>query len=215
MEGIAHNPPALKTRMGFKLLRSNSEAIARRARRGFNLIEAAIVLGVVGLVLGGIWIAAVAMYENYKVSKTEMDVLSIVMKCQEKLAGFSFGSSDLIWSEAAHNMKIFPEDWTFQQSLFSDWGGFHTPYGGTSFISKFPKSELSLRGVSESVCVRLLRKLTTAFARDKNLGFVDLLVLGESTWAWVGEGHENPVPYDGAACDGNDNRIDMYFNFGR
>lgn len=66
---------------GFKLLRSNSEAIARRARRGFNLsssssnaigqpckgfnlIEAAIVLAVVGGVIGAIWIAASSIAER-------------------------------------------------------------------------------------------------------------------------------------------------------
>lgn len=35
-----------------------------RLRLGFNLIEAAIVLGVVGLVIGGIWVAASAVRNN-------------------------------------------------------------------------------------------------------------------------------------------------------
>lgn len=39
-------------------------------RRGFNLIEAAIVLGVVGLVIGGIWIAAAAVNEGKKINDT-------------------------------------------------------------------------------------------------------------------------------------------------
>jgi hypothetical protein len=36
----------------------------RRSQRGFNLIEAAIVLGVIGLVIGGIWVAAASVQRN-------------------------------------------------------------------------------------------------------------------------------------------------------
>jgi len=38
--------------------------------RGFNLVEAAIVLGVVGLVIGGIWVAASTVSENHKINQT-------------------------------------------------------------------------------------------------------------------------------------------------
>ncbi len=39
-----------------------------RRQRGFNLVEAAIVLGVVGLVIGGIWTAAAAVNRNMKLN---------------------------------------------------------------------------------------------------------------------------------------------------
>lgn len=38
-------------------------------RRGFNLVEAAIVLGVIGLVIGGIWTAASAVQRNMKLNE--------------------------------------------------------------------------------------------------------------------------------------------------
>ena len=63
---------------GFKLLRSNSKAIAHKTRMGFNLIEAAIVLAVVGGVIGGIWYSAAKFYEDYKVGKTEERIMQIV-----------------------------------------------------------------------------------------------------------------------------------------
>lgn len=44
------------------------------AQKGFNLIEAAIVLGIVGLVVGGIWVAATSVYANLR-SKTASDQL--------------------------------------------------------------------------------------------------------------------------------------------
>ncbi len=58
MEAVGHNPPALKQQRG-------------RAQRAFNLIEAAIVLGVVGLVIGGIWVAAAKVNDSIKWSQTE------------------------------------------------------------------------------------------------------------------------------------------------
>ena len=46
----------------------------RAAQKGFNLIEAAIVLGIVGLVVGGIWVAATSVYANLR-AKTASDQL--------------------------------------------------------------------------------------------------------------------------------------------
>ena len=42
----------------------------RHKKKGISLVEAAIVLGVVGLVIGGIWGAASTAYENYKINQT-------------------------------------------------------------------------------------------------------------------------------------------------
>ena len=48
----------------------------RRLKRGFSLVEAAIVLGVIGLVIGGIWYSAAKFYEDYKVNKTVEGIFS-------------------------------------------------------------------------------------------------------------------------------------------
>lgn len=40
-------------------------------RRGFSLIEAAIVLGIIGLVIGGIWVAASAIQINLRAEKLQ------------------------------------------------------------------------------------------------------------------------------------------------
>ncbi len=51
-----------------------------RRRRGFNLIEAAIVLGVVGLVIGGIWVAAAEVSERMRIQRT-IEQLSFMVNC--------------------------------------------------------------------------------------------------------------------------------------
>lgn len=85
---------------GFKRLPSCSEAIGRNARRGFNLIEAAIVLGVVGLVIGGIWYSAAAMYENYKVNKTVEQSLMIYQCIKNRFPRLQCDYSNICLSSA-------------------------------------------------------------------------------------------------------------------
>jgi hypothetical protein len=84
-EAIAHNPPSNRETVGHRL-RSCSEAVARIKRRGFNLIDAAIVLALVGLVVGGIWVAAAHFSEEYKVNKTVQDLELIVKKIQNLIS---------------------------------------------------------------------------------------------------------------------------------
>lgn len=55
-----------------------------RNRRGFNLIEAAIVLGVIGLIIGGIWIAAAAVSKEHKANQAVAGYLSYVTQVRER-----------------------------------------------------------------------------------------------------------------------------------
>ena len=46
-------------------------------RRGFTLTEIAIVLGIIGLILGAIWVAASAVYNNMRVATANTELLQI------------------------------------------------------------------------------------------------------------------------------------------
>lgn len=48
-----------------------------KKRRGFNLIEAAVVLVVVGLVIGGIWYAAASVQQSQRINNTAAGILQI------------------------------------------------------------------------------------------------------------------------------------------
>jgi len=52
------------------------QRIARQTR-GFTLTEAAIVLGIVGLILGAIWVAAASVYANLRVKQTSEQLIQI------------------------------------------------------------------------------------------------------------------------------------------
>jgi prepilin-type N-terminal cleavage/methylation domain-containing protein len=51
--------------------------IQEKKKRGFTLTEIAIVLGIIGLILGAIWVAAAAVYNNLRVSKATTELLSV------------------------------------------------------------------------------------------------------------------------------------------
>ena len=101
--------------------------LCRPARRkgGFNLIESAIVLGVVGLVIGGIWVAAAAVNEEWKASKTTEDIAVVVRKIQDLI---SFADAAAVGYEVTitatiRDAGIFPSDWVVGSSVKNDFRG--------------------------------------------------------------------------------------------
>jgi prepilin-type N-terminal cleavage/methylation domain-containing protein len=51
---------------------------ARKTSRGFTLTELAIVLGIIGIILGAIWSAASMVYENNRTKQASNEVLTII-----------------------------------------------------------------------------------------------------------------------------------------
>jgi prepilin-type N-terminal cleavage/methylation domain-containing protein len=49
----------------------------RASKRGFTLTEIAIVLGIIGVILGAIWVAAAAVYNNMRISAANRELLQI------------------------------------------------------------------------------------------------------------------------------------------
>lgn len=95
------------------------EAIARRARRGFSLIEAAIVLGVVGAVIGTIWVSAANMYEEYKVSKTVEGIFTTARNIQNLISfrdGEEIGPGVNITATLL-SAGVFPKDWVSDNKI--------------------------------------------------------------------------------------------------
>ncbi len=147
-------------------------------KRGFNLIESAIVLGVVGLVIGGIWVASSAMIENHKVNKTVADIQLIVKSTQNLVS-----ISDAILTVAQNggvsthiestllDASAFPADWIKGSQRYNPFGGNVTviiPSGSTS-VSK-PRFEIWLYSIPKAACIKLVAKLSGIAAMAGEVG---------------------------------------------
>lgn len=138
-------------------------------KRGFNLIEAAIVLGVVGLVVGGIWGVAAKFYEDYKVNKF-INELGMIVKNTQAL--ISQTDSTLIgdnkWiTNTLRDAGVFPSDWNVSGTIKS-------PLSDNPFLLKnytIPSPLLAIHfNASRSNCVKVITRLTATAAMSGSRG---------------------------------------------
>jgi len=91
----------------------------RFSRQGFSLIESAIVLGIVGLVLGGIWSAAAYVGTRQKISSMAQNVVFIGQNIRQLYNGQSMMGvtiDDLI------QMSVIPADMVQGTMAVTPWG---------------------------------------------------------------------------------------------
>lgn len=83
-------------------------------KTGFSLIEAAIVLGIIGIVIGGIWVATSAVQMNRRVNVLVSDILKIQTQTSAKgrsfFNGITYGIPTTNWQQ---EMGMIPADWVF------------------------------------------------------------------------------------------------------
>ena len=91
-----------------------SYRLMKRRCRGFNLIEMAIVLGVIGVIIGGIWTAASAVQRNLKINEVSSTALSIA-SCIQKIWPSIPAINQPVWSDYSRTMYLagcFPAGYT-------------------------------------------------------------------------------------------------------
>lgn len=133
-----------------------------RIVRGFTLTEVAIVLGIVGLILGAVWVAAAAVYDNMRVKRTNEAILQVVQGVRSLYAsGNSTGvttsgadmTADLIAAGVVpQDMKTSATATTAVNAWSSTGGDFQIQNGnaaGTSFALRFAN-------LPQKACVNML-----------------------------------------------------------
>lgn len=160
---IRHNP------------RSSSATVASINRRGFSLIEAAIVLAVVGGVIGAIWVGAANMIENHKVNKTVEALVLIMDKVRTVNKGFvpnnfapideSYGLTELIYASDGIPSNAFSDcrtETTFFRckSLWnSDFTIMARARNSPAEIALTGEYSINLGIIPKSACIKLGMKL--------------------------------------------------------
>lgn len=155
---------------------------ASSERRGFTLTEIAIVLGIIGLILGAIWAAASAVYNNLRTSRAQQEILTVAQNIRAMYATQSTVDSAAT-TDTYISAGVFPSDATVEtssgKSVKNPWGGnFDVTTSGdyTTFT-------VVMEAVPVNACITLATS-TTGTGRDS--GLVDLSVDDSSIGSLAG-----------------------------
>lgn len=142
-----------------------------RALKGFNLVEAAIVLGVVGLVIGGIWVAASSVSHTMKVNTLYKGIVSTVINTRTlfgrnmTLPNGSAAVSDEMWSAGVYPSDAFYQSGTGSLSIrhymLDPANAIQTPYAVvyTQGPGQAYDFVLLLKFIDQGACIQILNKL--------------------------------------------------------
>lgn len=145
---------------------------ARQSTRGFTLTEIAIVLGIVGLILGAIWVAAAAVYSNLRTSKATTQLLQITQNIRALYATSSntgAGTADM--TQNLISAGVFPNDTV---SGTPPTATVTNAFGGSIFVSSGQAAvagdafAIMFNGLSQSSCISMLTA-NTGSGRDPGM----------------------------------------------
>ena len=194
-------------------------------RKGFNLIESAFVLGIVGIVLGAIWYAAASYYENYKVNKTVEGILTIMrntknlVSLREALAQWGYAGTNV--TSDAIKLNVFPQDWVNNKKIYAPSGNqiYFLDYSNYSSSGNIANNAFSIQSadtLDKSTCIKLVIKLSETNRRNDPNG----LTLISVNFATPSDWHKNipnfPVTPSEAqtACSyDKTNKLYVYFRY--
>lgn len=158
------------------------------SRRGFNLVEATIVLGVVGLIIGGIWVAASAVTTTRRTEEINLAIPQLFSALQR----FSEGGGPN-WTQRASVGPIVASSIsgiTYNNQESSTWfkssyGVVSVFWGGPAGIMDSPSPYDTVIGVTfydlpKDVCLRVVNRLKAIMLSGGNT--VLFASTGVGTW---------------------------------
>ncbi len=137
------------------------EIMTRPAKEaGFNLIEAAIVLGIVGLIVGGIWAAAASAYENMRQQTASKNLLAFAQNVRGFYANSGATAIDTSVTNAI-TQGLIPSDMrSGATAAVSPWATAVTlDTGAIGGINTFG---VLFTGLTRQTCINLILRNTNA-----------------------------------------------------
>jgi type II secretory pathway pseudopilin PulG len=157
----------------------SAQSRAEQHEGGFTLTEIAIVLGIMGLILGAIWVAASGVYNNQKVSKANTELMTIAqgvraMYSTQTAVDTAAGTDE---SGALATGGVFPNDIVIAGAAAEPYA--NGPWTGSSirvFSSTVTNTgdafQIEFADVPPSACIQL-ETAVTGPGRDSGLSYVD------------------------------------------
>lgn len=140
--------------------------LTKAPKSGFSLTELAVVLAIIGLVVGGIYVAASTVYEKRRASELYKQVMMTAQNVRNAYSAKK-NFSETLWYSVAKTMKIYPP------SLVDSGTEYLNAYGGTfrifrgSDMPSFAASDsdqeflIVMKGLTTSSCMTLLLNYPT------------------------------------------------------
>jgi prepilin-type N-terminal cleavage/methylation domain-containing protein len=150
------------------------------AKRGFTLTEIAIVLGIVGLILGAIWVAAAAVYNNLRTSRATTELLTVAQNVRAMYATSPLvdpGSNMTVSGAQAGGALTYIQAGVFPSDMVSLGTTVQNPWGGGVAIvaaqggatgTADDSFAIDFDRVPQSACISLLTS-NTGNGRDSGL----------------------------------------------
>ncbi len=127
---------------------------------GFNLIEAAIVLGIVGLIVGGIWAAAASAYENMRQQSASKNMLAFAQNVRNFYSNGGATSIDTSMTNAITQGLVPPDMRVGTTAAISSWA---TPVTiDTGAINSINVFGIIFTGLNRQTCINLIVRNTNA-----------------------------------------------------
>ena len=136
-------------------LRLKAQTRSQKSKKGFTLTEIAIVLGIIGLILGAIWVAAAGVYNNQRINNANTAVMQITQGIRALYAtsnSTGYGAATDITS-AMIDANAVPSNMVSGATLIGPFPGGRTGIIATSDGNGFV---VAMSGVTEANCIALL-----------------------------------------------------------
>ena len=119
-----------------RLTKRTASTLQTESKRGFTLTEIAIVLGIIGLILGAIWVAAAAVYNNMRISTANTQLLQITQAVRAMYATSATvdAGADMPGNLTYLRAGIFPTS-ALDTGVPSSATAAHNPWNGNIYIS--------------------------------------------------------------------------------